>query len=181
MVSSLHDFAKFLEITGILKRIRRTGWVNIGVNQPESVADHTFRTAFLCMVYADMAGLNPLRLIRMALIHDLHEAVIGDLTPTQKTKEIKKGEKKAIQEILSLLPEIQREKYLEVWKEYQEGQTKEAKAVRQLEKIEMALQAKEYERLGMDNKKLERFITSVKNIISWPDLRSLLSYIVEDK
>ncbi|MCK4885555.1 HD domain-containing protein, partial [Candidatus Bathyarchaeota archaeon] len=49
---SLQKFIKFLEITGILKRTQRTGWVDVGVYQPESVADHTFRTAFLCMLYA---------------------------------------------------------------------------------------------------------------------------------
>ena len=71
---------------------------------------------------------------------------------TERHQQTKEEEKKAIHEILGLLPEMQRENYLAVWNEYQEGKTKEAKAVRQLDKIEMALQAKEYEKSGSATK-----------------------------
>ena len=178
---SLQKFIKFLEITGILKRTQRTGWVDVGVYQPESVADHTFRTAFLCMLYADMEGLDPLKLLRMALIHDLPEAVIGDLMPSQKSTENKENEENAMHQILSLLPKMQRENYLAVWNEYQEGKTREAKAVRQLEKIEMALQAKEYEKFGSASKSLERFIKSAEEATIWPELRRLLSLVSEEE
>ena len=173
------NIIKFLEIAGILKRTPRTGWVDVGVYQPESVADHTFRTAFLCMIYADIKDLDPLKLLRLALIHDLPEAIMGDLMPSQKTAETKEKEETVIHQILSLLPETQRENYLAVWNEYQEGKTKESKAVRQLEKIEMALQAKEYEKLGSTNKSLKRFIQSAKDATSWSELKRLLSYVME--
>ncbi|MFC1487265.1 HD domain-containing protein [Thermoproteota archaeon] len=173
------NIIKFLEIAGILKRTPRTGWVDVGVYQPESVADHTFRTAFLCMIYADIKDLDPLKLLRMALIHDLPETIMGDLMPSQKTAETKEKEETVIHQILSLLPETQRENYLAVWNEYQEGKTKESKAVRQLEKIEMALQAKEYEKLGSTNKSLKRFIQSAKDATSWSELKRLLSYVME--
>ncbi len=178
--TSLQNIIKFLEITGILKQTERTGWVQVGVYQPESVADHTFRTAFLCMLYADMEALDPLKLIRMALLHDLPEAVIGDLTPPQKTAETKEKEETAINHILSLLPKKQRENYLAAWKEYQKGKTREAKAVRQLEKIEMALQAKEYEKMGTTSKNLERFIKSAEEATAWPELKRLLSCVLEE-
>ncbi len=179
--ASLQNLIKFLEITGILKQTERTGWVQVGVYQPESVADHTLRTAFLCMLYADMETLDPLKLVRMALLHDLPEAVIGDLTPPQKTAETKEKEKAAMNQILILLPEKQRETYLAVWNEYQEGKTKEAKAVRQLEKIEMALQAKEYEKMGTANESLERFINTAEDVTVWPELKRLLSAVVEER
>jgi putative hydrolase of HD superfamily len=164
----------------MLKRTRRSGWVEVGVYQPESVADHTFRTAILSMLYADIEGLDPLKLLRMALIHDLPEAVIGDLTPSKKTAETKEKEDTAINQILNLLPERQREKYLTVWNEYTEGKTREAQAVRQLEKIEMALQAKEYEKAGLASKSLERFIISAEKATSFPELRRLLSSVSEE-
>ena len=90
--SSLQNLVKFLEITGMLKRTPRAGWVDVGIYQPESVADHTFRTAVLCMLYADMEALDSLKLLRMALIHDLPEALIGDLMPSQKSAETKEQE-----------------------------------------------------------------------------------------
>ena len=133
------------------------------------------------MIYADMEALDPLKLLRMALIHDLPEAVIGDLTPTQKTAETKESEENAISQIFSLLPKKQRENYLAVWNEYQEGKTKEAKAVRQLEKIEMALQAKEYKKFGSANKSLGRFIKSAEEATAWPELRRLLSCVSEEQ
>jgi putative hydrolase of HD superfamily len=174
------NLVKFLELTGVLKRTPRAGWVDVGVYQPESVADHTFRTAFLCMLYADIEALDPLKLLRMALIHDLPEAVIGDLMPSQKTAETKENEETAINDMLGLLPKKQKENYLAVWNEYQEGKTREAKAVRQLEKIEMAIQAKEYEKLGSPHKSLERFIMSAEEATTWPDLVRLLSCVKEE-
>jgi len=119
--------------------------------------------------------------LRMALIHDLPEAVIGDLMPSQKTAETKENEETTINQILTLLPERQRENYIEVWNEYQEGKTREAKAVRQLEKIEMALQAKEYEKFGSASKSLKRFFKSAEEATVSPELKRLLSLISEDE
>ena len=179
--SSLRNIVKFLEICGILKQTQRTGWVDVGVLNPESVADHSYRTAILCMLYADLKNLDTLKLVKMALLHDLPEAIIGDLMPSQKTPQTKKDEKDAISKILSLLPEDQRKDYLNVLTEYQQGKTKEAKAAHQLDKIEMALQAKEYEKLGHDRQCLERFVKSAKQFIEWPELKHLLTCILEEK
>ena len=54
----LSNIIKFFEISGVLKRIRRTGWVNTGVYEPESVADHSFRTSLMCMLYSDIKNLD---------------------------------------------------------------------------------------------------------------------------
>jgi len=179
--SSLHNLIKFLETAGRLKTTSRAGWVDVGIRQPESVADHTFRTTILCMIYADMKGLDQAKLLRMALIHDLPEAITGDLTPPKKTKESKSREDAAMNQILDLLPEKQRKKYLTDWNEYREGKTKEAKAVRQLEKLEMALQAKEYEKTKSTGQSLKRFIKSAEKAITWPELRRLLSINMEEQ
>ena len=178
---NLLDLVKFLEISGILKRTQRTGWVDIGVCAPESVADHTFRMAILCMLYADRNNLDTSKMLKMALIHDLPEAIIGDLMPSQKNAKTKKDEKDAICEILSLLPEKQKAEYYAIWMEYQQGETKEAKAARQLDKIEMTLQAKEYEKMGHDKKSLERFVNSAQQFTEWSDLKRLLECILEEK
>ena len=179
--SNFRDLAKFFETVGKLKRTPRSGWVEVGIRKPESVADHTFRTSVLCMVYSNLERLDELKLIRMALIHDLPEAIIGDLTPSRKTTKSKEEENDAMNQILSLLPKDQREKYMTDWNEYQEGRTREAKAVRQLEKLEMALQAKEYEEAGLTRQSLKRFMKSAEESIVWPQLRNLLSYILEER
>ena len=133
------------------------------------------------MLISDIEKLDTLKLLRMALIHDIPEAIIGDLMPNQKTSETRKSEKVAMNKMLSLLPKDQRENYLAVWNEYQEGKTKEAKAVRQIEKIEMALQAKEYEKFGSEKERVERFIKSAKEATFWPELKRLLWLVSEEK
>jgi len=178
--SNLQNLVKFFEMVGKLKRIPRTGWVEGGVRQPESVADHTFRTSILCMIYSDLEELDELKLLRMALMHDLPEAITGDLTPPRKTAEMEAKEDTAMNQILSLLPKKQREKYMTVWNEYKKRETKEAKALRQLEKLEMALQAKEYEKAGSTRQSLKRFLKSAEETITQPELRKLLSYILEE-
>ena len=178
---SFYNLIKFLEAAGRLKTTSRAGWVDVGIRQPESVADHTFRTAILCMIYADIEDLDQLKLVRMALIHDLPEAVTGDLTPSMKNRESKGREDAAMNQILNLLPEKQRKKYLTDWNEYQKGKTKEAKTVKQLEKLEMALQAKEYEKAKSKRRSLKRFIKSAEKAITRPQLKRLLSCILEEQ
>ncbi len=179
--TDLQNLVKFFQMAGKLKRIPRAGWVEACVRQPESVADHTFRTSILCMIHSNLEGLDELKLLRMALIHDLPESIIGDLTPSRKTAETEAKEDKAMNQILSLLPKSQRKEYMTVWNEYKKCETKEAKTVRQLEKLEMALQAKEYEKAGSTRKSLERFIKSAEEAITQPELRKLLTYILEEQ
>jgi putative hydrolase of HD superfamily len=149
----------FLRYAGRLKGIRRTGWVESGVGDPESVADHSYRTALLAMVLADAEGADTLAAVRMALLHDLAEAECGDMTP--RMKEADPGwmlrEEEAAAKILGLLPEPLRERYLDSWREYTRGESREARLVHAADKLEMLLQAREYVEAGEDAGRLMRF------------------------
>jgi len=175
----LDNIIKFLRMSGRLKRILRSGWVEVGVDCPESVADHTFRTAVLCMIFSDLEDLDGLKMIRMALLHDLPETIVGDLTPSEKTGEALEKEDAAMKQVLSLLPKGLRQRYLKLWLEYGEHKTKEAKAVRQLEKLEMALQAREYEEAQPSLRGLERFIESADKVITSPEIRKLFCSVLD--
>ena len=148
-----------LRDVGKLKRLARTGWIESGVCEPESVADHSYRTALLSMILADVEGLDTLVTVRMALIHDLAESRVGDLTPKVKeqTPEWEQEERSTIHDILSQLPKTLAEFYERIWEEYQEGETPEAKLVKSADKLEMLLQARDYLETGSDAKKLMRF------------------------
>ena len=176
----LFKLIKFFKTAGKLKRVPRAGWVDVGIQKPESVADHTLRTTIICMIYSDFKDVDQLKLLRMALIHDLPEALMGDLTPSQKTLEKQKEEDTIMKQILNYLPKKQSEQYLMVWNEYLEGTTKEAKIVRQLEKLEMALQAKEYEKAKSTKNSLKTFLETADETIIWPEFRKLLSYICRE-
>jgi len=98
----------FLIVAGRLKTIPRTGWVDSGVGEPESVADHSFRTALAAMILSDSMGLDTCKVMRMALLHDLAEAETGDITPMMKMPNHLELENEVMKTILGGLDEAQR-------------------------------------------------------------------------
>uniref|UniRef100_A0A2K6DJ72 HD domain containing 2 n=1 Tax=Macaca nemestrina TaxID=9545 RepID=A0A2K6DJ72_MACNE len=71
---------QFLRLVGQLKRVPRTGWVYRNVQRPESVSDHMYRMAVMAMVIKD-DRLNKDRCVRLALVHDMAECIVGDIAP----------------------------------------------------------------------------------------------------
>jgi putative hydrolase of HD superfamily len=172
------ELVEFFKRSGQLKKVSRSGWIRVGLKSPESVADHTFRTALLCMIFSSLEGLDELKMLQMALIHDLPEVIVGDLTPSEKAKADKNSEEDAMKSLLAFLPKKVQGKYIQVWHEYASNKTVEAKAVRQLEKLEMALQAREYEDSGVAKERLEVFIKSAEESISFSAIRAIFSCIL---
>ncbi|TRO57561.1 HD domain-containing protein [Candidatus Bathyarchaeota archaeon] len=146
----------FLISAGKLKTIKRTGWVESGVDSAESVADHSYRTALATMVLSDSLGLDSCKAMRMALLHDLAEAETGDITPTMKKENHQQLEDQAMEKMLKGLDDPLRSLYWETWKEYQNNTSTESKLVHDMDKVEMVLQAYEYN-LSSHNEKLTRF------------------------
>ncbi len=150
----------FMAEAGKLKRLSRTGWVESGICDPESVADHSFRVALIALILSDAGGLDSLKVVRMALLHDLAEGETGDLTPTQKEKDpeaARRAEEKAMERLLGKLPDTVRGTYTSAWREFSEARTPEARLVRDADKLEMVMQASEYQREGGDASRLMRF------------------------
>jgi putative hydrolase of HD superfamily len=117
----------------------------------------------------------------MILLHDLAESKIGDYTPKQLNKEKKnKLENSAFNEIVKNLPDLIKSQYLQIWKEYQENNSLESKIVHQIDKLEMALQAKIYEKDGYSQEKLDDFFESAKIDITDPKLKELFTDIWSD-
>ncbi len=171
---------RFANIAGKLKKIKRKGWVRIGIKDPESVADHSFRTALLAMIFSDLKKINSEKVIRIALLHDLGESLIGDYTKHEKEKmgrEIVKKERRAIKKILSFLPKNLKDKYEKLWREFDEGKTKEAKLVKEIDKLEMAIQAHEYLKQGYRKEKLKEFFEDAETKIKDKFLRKILKEI----
>ena len=156
----MKDIMGFFRAAGRLKGLPRTGWLEAGVKRPESVAEHSYRTAVFAMVLADLQGLDAERAMRMALIHDLAEADTGDMTPEQKRRRgpaYKREEEAAMNRIFSKLPEPLAERYQLIWEEYREAASPEADIAVQADKVEMLLQALEYEEAGINPSRLDRF------------------------
>ena len=75
---------ELLRAVGRLKALPRQGWVDRGIPSPESVADHTYRSAMMAWLLGGAAGLDTNRLVKLALLHDLPEVEAGDATPYGK-------------------------------------------------------------------------------------------------
>jgi len=172
----------FFKTAANLKKISRQGWINkLSLDNPESVADHSYSMAVIGMVISDLENYNSEKIIKMILLHDLAESKIGDYTPEQLSKERKnKLENNAFNEIIKNLPDLIKSQYLQIWQEYQENTSLESKLVHQIDKLEMVLQAKIYKKDGHSKEKLESFFESAKANIADPKLKELFTKIIED-
>lgn len=159
-----------------LKTVSRQGWKNkLGLQNPESVADHCYSTATMAMVLSDIKKLDTVKVLKMALLHDLAEAITGDLTPDDITKSKKDElENSAMKNILQSLSEPIKKQYLDLWDEYKQNHTQEAQLLHQVDKLEMALQATEYEKSGISKTALTSFFESAKKGITDSDLQKIL-------
>lgn len=164
----------FLKAAIELKTVPRQGWINkLGLKDPESVADHCYSMAVMAMVFSDLKKLDTEKIIKMTLLHDLAESVIGDLTPDDVTKSKKeKMENNAMKKIFAYLPKPIKNQYEKLWTEYQQNRTREARLLHQIDKLEMALQAKSY-RKRFTKKRLAPFFDSAKKDISDSDLKKV--------
>ena len=133
------------------------------------------------MVISDLQNYNSEKILKMILLHDLAESKIGDYTPKQLNKEKKdKLENNAFHKIIQNLPDLIKTQYLQIWQEYQENNSPESKIVHQIDKLEMILQAKIYEKEGHSKEKLESFFESAKIDITDPKLKELFTKIIKD-
>lgn len=168
---------EFFHLAGRLKETTRAGWVLRGVAGPESVADHTFRLALLALVLAPRADppLDAARCVAMALAHDLAECLVGDITPYDGVPpDEKRGRESAALRRLSALAGD--DSLLELWTEYDAAATPEARFVKELDKLETALQAVEYARRGGPGQKdLREFLDNADRALTLPFTRALLA------
>lgn len=134
-----------------LKLLPRTGWLQRGQRDPESIAEHSYAVAALALLVGDLhPELNRGRLLAIALLHDIAEALVGDLPASARRlfgAEAKRAaERRAMQELFAGLPTA--DEYLALWEEYTRGGSPEARLVKALDHVEMLAQALAYERAG---------------------------------
>ena len=143
-----------------LKHILRTGWVRAGVEAPESVAAHSWGMSVLAMNLCP-EELDRMKVLEMCLVHDLPEVEVGDLTPHDDVSTKSEDEMAAMKK---LAPQ-----WLALFEEYESGKTAEAKFVKYLDKLDMALMARLYEdSQGLD---LSEFIASAREVIGETHLK----------
>jgi len=171
----------FLAIVGKSKKIKRAGWVREKVKNPESVAEHSFRVSVLAMVIADPLGLDKEKLIKMALVHDLSEVITGDLVfargaiiDIKKRGEKESKEKEGLKNIFKAIGTDS--EYVKIFEEMIQRTSPEAKIFWQIDKLEMAMQALEYEK--EQDKNLDEFFINAQLQIENPLLKKIFGEIL---
>ncbi|KAG0492773.1 hypothetical protein HPP92_006171 [Vanilla planifolia] len=127
----------FLTLCRRLKTTKRKGWINHGIKGPESIADHMYRMALMALIAGDLPGVNRERCIKIAIVHDIAEAIVGDITPSDGVPKAEKSrrEQTALNEMCEILGGIRAEEIKELWAEYENNSSIEASLVKDFDKV----------------------------------------------
>src|SRR4051812_42831059 len=141
MASELARLTGFLYEQGLLKRYRRTGWHIVGVRTPESIADHSFRTAIIATLLAAMEGADPERAALLGLLHDSQETRLTDIPYVAKRYLTAASNQDVTADQTRGLPEAVAKVVRAVVDEYEERESPEALCARDADKLECLIQA----------------------------------------
>jgi putative hydrolase of HD superfamily len=146
----------FFHLLERLKTTKREGWRRFGINGGESISDHMYRMSVMTMLAPPSLAsqLNLPHCMKMALIHDMAESLVGDITPRDQVSKAEKARREAqvmdyiSKTLLGGVPGgmLTGQEILNVFREYEENDTLEARFVHDIDKMELLLQMVEYER-----------------------------------
>ncbi|KMS94555.1 hypothetical protein BVRB_020230, partial [Beta vulgaris subsp. vulgaris] len=117
--------------------------------------------------------------VQLSIVHDMAEAIIGDLTPDSGISKHDKHmmESQALDQMLADLDGPVQDRIRQLWNEYEQAETAEAKYVKDVDKIEMLIQAFEYERdQGLD---LSRFYESTLHRLNSQTIKDLANCLMK--
>lgn len=137
-----------LDAINAVKCLRRTGWMQLGVSDAETVAGHSFEAAILAMELAPIVGANPEKAAALALVHDLPEAVMGDIPKWTSSRTVRNDREAAM--------EIESNSIVKLILEFLEGKTKEAKIAKLCDLLSTNIQAKRYMKVGYKVTRIEQ-------------------------
>jgi 5'-deoxynucleotidase YfbR-like HD superfamily hydrolase len=151
MTQETERLAGFLYELGLLKRYKRTGWLVAGIKEPESIADHSFRTAVIASILAAMEGADPERAALLSLFHDSQETRLTDIPYLAKPYVKKAPNEQVTADQTRGLPDSVATMITGAVTEYEGKASTEAVCARDADKLECLIQAIEYREHGNQN------------------------------
>ncbi|KAJ9137765.1 HD domain-containing protein [Coniochaeta hoffmannii] len=151
----------YFHILERLKTTKREGWRRFGIDRGESIADHMYRMSLMSMLAPPSLAsrLDLHKCMKMCLIHDMAESLVGDITPVDGVAKPEKSRREATTMdyiTKTLLGNIYGgqstagEDIRAIWQEYEDSKTLESLYVHDIDKVELLLQMVEYERRGRE-------------------------------
>lgn len=137
----LEGILKFLRNSEKLKNTYRSSHTSTG--RTESVAEHSWRLCLLALILEKhFPKVNMSRVIKICIVHDLGEAINGDIpAPSQDNSMDKsKNERNGLLQLANSLPEDIEKELVDLWDEYETASSAEAKTAKALDKLETIIQ-----------------------------------------
>ena len=137
----LHGTLDFLRAAEALKHTTRVAWTSTG--EQENVASHTWRLCLMALVLAPrFPGIDVGKLLRICIVHDLGEAIGGDISAKLQVNMPNKAEqeRRDLLQLCEPLPAHARDEILALWDEYEQAASPEARIAKGLDKLETILQ-----------------------------------------
>ncbi len=156
-----------------LKALPRAGWVRKGVPSPETVASHSWGVAWLVLALAP-EGIDLAKALSYATLHDLAEVRVGDITPADRMAPEEKSRREH-EAVAKLTAALRRPDLAALWEAFENGADREARLVRELDRLDMALQALAHHEAGRPG--MREFFESAERVVRDPALRPWLDAI----
>ncbi|KAF7560956.1 hypothetical protein G7046_g3219 [Stylonectria norvegica] len=179
----------FFHILERLKTTKREGWRRFGITRGESIADHMYRMSMISM-FAPPALVPKLDLpkcIKMCLIHDVAELLVGDITPVDGVPKAEKSRREAsTMDFLTknLLRNVAGgttgEDLRAIWQEYEDSETLDSHFVHDVDKLELLLQMMEYEKRGEGKLDLGEF-AYVATKVALPEMKVWADEVLKER
>ena len=173
---SMKEIVKYLFEAGQLSEIRRGGDLLLGIDNPQTVAEHSFRAGVVGYFIGKLEGVNAEKAAVIALFNDMHESRIGDLHKiAQRYVNQKKAEKNAFEEQVEKFPEEIKKEMLDNLHNLQNDGTPEGIVARDADLIENAIQYKEYIENG--HKEAQEWLDNVRRLVKTKTARQMMDTI----
>lgn len=177
MTDDLSAVARFLYEAGTLKQTKRTGWWMAGVRDPESVAEHSWRTALLASIIAKLEGADPAQAAFLAVWHDSQETRTGDLNHLGKKYAASADPEAVTADQVSGMPERLAAAVRDLVAEYEAKESPEAICARDADKLECMIQGIEYKAQGYEN--AQRWIDNSRRRITTKSANELADAVLD--
>ena len=163
-----------------LKSLFRQGWLHHGIprDQCETVAEHTLGVVLLSLFLADahFPRLDRTKVMLLSLLHDFGEIYAGDIVPGRVSlTEKHQREQASVEQVFARLP--RGAEYLALWQEYEAGSSPEARFVKEIDRLEMGMQAGIYEMETPQD--LSLFFESTDKALTTPELRDIFAALLQ--
>lgn len=177
----IKNVLQFLEIVYNLKDSARKGWEIRNIQNPERIAGHMYAMGIMTFLLGNDSSLDRVKCMQLALVHDLPECIVGDITPYDGISIDRKHmlEQEAMEKLAGILGDDVGKIMEDIYNEYRAQETPEARFVKDLDKFDMIFTAALYEKRSRMPGSLQEFFDCTEGKFEHPLVRKLASGLSE--